>query len=74
MNNIEQIVLKTKEDTAKIFQMMNSCFYNKIQNLSEWMVVACIIAEVLKVDRKSLSEDMISAFIKQFNDNTGNKE
>ena len=67
--NVEQMVLKAKEDTKKIFDMMNTCFEKKIETLHEWFVVNCIIADVLNMKKDNVSEDMVRSFIEEFNQN-----
>lgn len=67
--NVEQMVLRAKEDTKKIFDMMNTCFDKKIETLHEWVIVNSIIADVLKMKKDSVSEDMIRSFIEEFNQN-----
>jgi hypothetical protein len=66
--NTDEMVLKAKEDTKKIFDLMTSCFEKKIENLNEWMVVNCIIADVLKMKKDHVSEDMVKCFIDEFNE------
>ena len=63
----EEMVLKAKEDTKKIFDLMGTCFDKKIETLHEWVVVNSIIADVLKMNRSKISEDMTRSFIDEFN-------
>jgi hypothetical protein len=65
--NVEEMVLRAKQDTGRIFDMMNTCFDKKIETLHEWVVVNCIISDVLNMKKESVSEDMIKTFIDEFN-------
>jgi hypothetical protein len=66
--NVEEMVLKAKQDTQKILKMMNTCFDKKIETLAEWVVVNCIIADVLNLKKELVDEGMIRAFINEFNE------
>lgn len=65
--NVEEMVQKAKQDTEKVFQMMNTHFDKKIETLHDWMIVNNIIANVLNMDKTKIIDDMTRSFIDEFN-------